>query len=184
METASLGRRQPDDKDDILAETSTGMRKRWEDRITRSTSPLQITPTSLKARSFDDNYDDQTLELPPEAAPAGERRLHNISEYGSEHPTGTELQADPKVVLESVDPSSHKLEAQMRRARLPYVKGQDLGVSKKGNTSLHTEAGQAQKLNQRLLRLDWLINEDAGTRTASLPLETNILNADSSLLWG
>ena len=181
MDPASFGWRQPDDKDGISAETRMGKGK---DRITRSTSPSQVAPPSLKATAFHDDYDYHTLRSPPEVPPARKGHLTNVSQYRSEYPTGTKLHTESTASLESFDVNSYDREAQLRRAQLPYVKDQDLGLSKKGNTGLPLEAGQGQKLNRRLLQLDWLINENSGTGTVSLPLETNILNADSSLLWG
>ena len=91
MEVDSLSWLQPIDKNDLSSETGMGKGK---SRITRSTSPAQVTPSSQKTTAFYDGYDYQTLGLPPEDAPTKERKLANISKHRSQYPTRTKLQGD------------------------------------------------------------------------------------------
>ena len=144
----------------------------------------RITRSSLQATAFHDDYDYHTLGSPPEVAPARKRKLTNVSPYHSEYPTETKLHDESMASLESLDVNPYKREPELRRARLPYIKDQELGLPKTDNTRTSRKAGQAQKLTQRLLQLEWLITKNAGTRTVYLPLETTKLNTESSLLWG
>ncbi len=181
MESASLGWVQPGDKYELSAETGMGKGK---NRITRSTSPSQVTPSSLKATTLDDAYNYHTLVSPPEEAPAKKGKLTNVSKHPSEYPRRPELEVESKPALELFELDLYEHEAQLRRAELPYVNGKDLGLSKTDNTGSSRKARQVHNMTLRLLRLEWLIIEKAGTRIAYLQLETRELNAESSVLWG
>ena len=102
---------QPDDKDDLSAETGMGKEKniitrsispsqndlsaetgmgQGKKRVRRYSSPSQLTPSSFKATAFNDDYTYHALDLPPEYPPAKKRKLTNVSIDRSGYRTGTQ----------------------------------------------------------------------------------------------
>ena len=119
MEIESLDWLQPGDKDDLSAETGMGKGK---NRLTRSISPSQATPSSLKITTPYDGDDYHTLGLPPEDAPTEERKLANSSKYRPRYPPRLKLQAESKPARESFELYPYEGETQLRRAQLPDIK--------------------------------------------------------------